>query len=217
MYGALLQVGFSALSGFLGKKAEADRIEDINKQKIEQFEENRMITAEMLSTAIERTDRAVDEANRHAIKQKMAIENARHYAEGEATVRAAHLGTGSGTRASLQTFVPAARMAANEVSDVNINLETEFINITEHFNDTATKMIQNLNNSAPYLDEPPSTMDMLMSAGAAGLNAYGSLSDVGKANFKGVFKGWNLGGSGYTPASFDGEYTAGMVTPFGGR
>ena len=60
--------------------------------------------------------------------------------------------------------------------------------LTEHFNETANQAIMNLNNAAPILGTESSTADMLMGLAGAGLNTWNSMSEVSKAEVKGMFK-----------------------------
>ena len=184
----LAGMGMSMLSSYMGKKSQADQIEAQNEANRLQHEQNKALTAEMLSTLDERVSRAEDEAVRTSLRQKMQIAKAAHLAEGEATVRAAQMGGGAGRRASLATFRPAQRVAGDLETDANINLQTELTNLAEHYNDTAAQAIANLNNNAPILGTPPGTGEMLMAAGGAGLSYWNSMSDASKAQVKGMFK-----------------------------
>ena len=185
---ALAGIGLNMLSAYSGSKAEEDRIEALNAAKAGQYADNKSIVAEMLGTLGERTDRAESEAVRQSVRTKLNIRKAQIKAEGEATVSAAKIGGGSGKRASLALFKPAARVAGDMITDANINLQTDLSNITEHFNDTAMKAIANLNNSRPIMGTGPNTTEMLIGTAAAGLNAWNSLSDSSKEDVKGVFK-----------------------------
>ncbi len=180
-------MGLSMFSAFMGKKQEADDIEAMNRAKRQQFEMNKGLVADMLGTLDSRTSRAESEAVRASIRTKLNVRKAQIKAEGEATVRAAQMGGGSGKRASLALFKPAARVAGDMITDANINLQTELTNITEHFNDTATKAIANLNNSAHILGTPPSTGEMLMGAAGAGMNYWNKMSQASKEEMKGLF------------------------------
>lgn len=181
-------IGLSMLSSYMGDKQESDDIAAANAVKREQHKQNVGLVADMLGTLDSRTSRAESEAVRASIRTKMSVKKAQHRAEGEATVKAAHLGTGSGKRASLATFRPSARLAGDLITDANVNLQTELTGITEHFNDTARKAIINLNNSTPLLGTGPSTGEMLMGAAGAGLSYWNSMSDASKAEVKSLFK-----------------------------
>lgn len=181
-------IGLSMVSSYLNIKGQADDIKNLNEAKLQQFEANKAIVAEMLGTLDSRTSRAETEATRKSVRNKLNIRKAQMQAEGDATVRAAQMGGGAGVRASLATFRPSERIAGDMITDVNVNLQTELTNITEHFNDTAAKAIANLNNNAPILGTPPGTGEMIMNSAAAGLNAYNSMSPISQAELKGLFK-----------------------------
>ncbi len=176
-------IGLSALSSFMNKKSEADNIKDLNRQKVQKFNANKELVLAALGTLDTRTSRAYTEANRAALRKKLEVRRAQHKAEGEATVKAAHLG-GAGKRTVLATFRPSSRVAGDMITDANINLQTELTNLTEHFNDTAAQMINNLNNHSPVLGTPPSTTEMLMTAGGSAFNYYSELSAASKAQLK---------------------------------
>jgi len=183
----LAGMGLSALSSYMGKKNATDNAEAMNAAKLKQFEVNKSLTAELISTLDNRTDRAESEAVRTSIRRKMNISRAAHKAAGDAAVKAAHLG-GAGKRTMLATIQGTSREAGDLITDANINLQTELTNISEHFNDTATKAIANLNNNIPILGTGPNTLDMLTSAAGSAMDYYSQLSDPSKAKIKGLFK-----------------------------
>jgi len=184
----MIGLGLSLASSILGSKAENDRIEALNKAKLEQFMDNKALVAEMLGTLSERTSRAESEAVRQSVRSKLNIRKAQIQAEGEVAVSAAQMGGGSGKRASLALIKPAARVAGDLITDANINLQTNLTNITEHFNDTAAKAIANLNNSRPIMGTGKSTTEMLLDTASAGLSAWNSMSTSSQAEVKEVFK-----------------------------
>ena len=185
----LAGMGLSMLSSYGKGKQASDDMDAMNAAKLQQFDDNKAMVAEMLGTLDERTNRAESEAVGAAIRTKLNVRKAQKVAEGQATVRAAQMGGGSGKRASLATFRPAARVAGDMISDANINLQTELTNITEHFNDTATKAIANLNNNRPILgDASMNTGQMLLNAAGTAINKWNQLSQPSKEEIKGIFK-----------------------------
>ena len=187
MWMQLAGLGLSMLSSYQKNKHDAELVENNNAALIQQHNQNIQITQEMLSTLDERTNIAESEAVRASIRKKMDVSKARHKAEGEATVRAAQMGGGAGVRASLNLVKPAARVAGDMITDANINLQTELDNITQHYNDTANKAIQNLSNQTPALGTAPSTGEMLLASAGAGLTYYNGMSAASKADIKSIF------------------------------
>ena len=195
-------LGMTMLSPFLGKKSEKDNIKKQNAAKMLQWEGNKALTAEILSVQSNRTERAIYEANRHAIREKFNVLKAKRKVQGDAAVQAASIGA-AGKRVQLNIQAPAARMAGDEITDIDTNLQTEFSNITERFNDTAMQAIQNLNNYAPFLDKEPGTMEMISGSAMAGLQFYSGLSDAGKSNFKSLFNTPSTNALSYKRSLFD--------------
>ena len=150
-YGAIAGMALSFLGGMRQKHDEAVALHEANLANKAIYEDNKGIVAELIGTLSERTSRADYEINRAALRRKREIIKASYAAEGDLTVRAAKLGTGAGRRASLATFRPTARVAGDMITDANIDLQTELTNNTEKFNEIATNMIQQLNNSIPTM------------------------------------------------------------------
>lgn len=189
---ALLQAAglFMSIAGqYSSAKAANEQIEADNALKAQQWEQNRDLTALVISRLSYKTDRAVSEAVRDSVRTKMIAQKAAHAAEGAATVQAAHLGTGVGKRASLATYKPSSREAGDMINDANVNLQTDLTNIVEHYNETAMNAIANLNNASPIFGSGASTTQMLIDAAGSGLNYYNSMSSASKSELSSLFKG----------------------------
>lgn len=183
----VIGLGLSAYGAYSTNQQYNEDVRASNAFQAKQYERNKNLTIDMLTTLDERTNRAEAEATRYSIRNKIQVRKAAHVAEGEATVRAAAIGGGRGVRASLATFRPAARVAGDLITEANINLQTELINIKEQHDDAAVRAIINLENNTPLYGGTQSTMSMLTDMAGSTLSYYNNMSDARKSNLKGIF------------------------------
>lgn len=182
MWGIALGVASSVLGGL---QAQED-VKAQNTAKRLQWEFNKELTQEALSTLSYRTQVAESEVVRDRIARNIAINQAAKKAEGEAAVSAAQIGA-AGRRVELSIERDTKRKAADAVSESNVNAQIAFNNVTNYFTDTATRMIDNLNSARPTYGEPPSTGEILLNAGMGALGQYASMSTDQRAGVKDTF------------------------------
>lgn len=192
----------SSIFGGLQKKKQT---EAYNEALRLQFETNVAITEESLSVLDYRTSVAETEAIRDRVRQNIATKKAVKEATGEAVVKAAQIGA-AGRRVELG-FKEAEKQGANLISDANVNAQIALTNITNQFNDTAKRMIDNLNMARPTYQDVPSTTEILLGAGMNAFSTYAQMDDTGRAgineSFSNLFKSKsNLHWGGHTTSGF---------------
>jgi len=166
----------SSILGGIGKRKQA---EAQNKALKAQFEMNKSITQEALSTLSYRTDVAETEVVRDRVNRNIATKKAVRKATGSAKVSAAQLGI-AGRRPDL-ALKEASKEGANLISDSNINAQIQLQNLTNQLNDTAATMVANLNNARPVYAEVPGTGALIVNAGISLVNSYDGMSDESKS------------------------------------
>ena len=161
------------VSSFIGSRAKKKQIEVQNAADLKAWDISFQILRDQLGVASNRTDTALTEANRDRIRNKMAIQKAAIKARGERSVSAAQLGV-SGRRATPGITRGADRLAADALSDADINTEIESTNLVNRFNDAAVNAINNINSHAPVGRD--SGGSALFGAIGSGINYYQHLS-----------------------------------------
>jgi membrane-bound lytic murein transglycosylase len=86
-------------------------------------------------------------------------------------------------QAEADAIMELSRAEADMITEDEINTADTLYNLTNYHNDTAQRMIDNLNNSAPVYNNIPGTSEMLISAGLTAINSYGQLSTGAKSDF----------------------------------
>lgn len=173
-------------SSILKGKQQAENIKAQNAAMKAQWEMNIGITQESLSTLDYRTQVAYSEATRDKIARNIAVKQAAKKAKGETVVAAAQIGA-AGRRVELGLERDTGRVKAEAISESNINAEIEMNNITNYFNDTAQRMVDNLNQARPTYGEPPGTGEMLLNAGMTALSQYASMDSTQRSDFRSGF------------------------------
>src|SRR6056297_39459 len=166
MFGIFASVASSVFGGLQQRK----QVEAQNAALKAQFEMNKSITQESLSTLSYRVSQAESDIIRDRVRRHVATKKAIKKATGESAVAAAQIGA-AGRRVNLG-LQQARKEGANIISDNNVNAQTELINLTNQLNDRAAQMVQNLNNARPVYGEPPSTAELLIDAGLSAANTY---------------------------------------------
>lgn len=197
---------FSVASSILSGKQQQENIKAQNAALKAQWEMNVGITQESLSTLDYRTQVAESEAIRDRIARNIAVKQAAKKAKGEAVVSAAQI-RAAGRRVELNLERETGRLAADAISESNVNAQVQLNNITNYFNDTAKRMVDNLNQARPTYGEAPGTTDLLFNAGMTALGSYASMDSGTRKEFNNsvgdIFsklKKYDTTGYGATPA-----------------
>lgn len=200
-------IAFSVASSLLAGKARKDQIKTENKAAQKQWGINKGLTQESLSTLDYRTQLAESEAIRDRVARNIAIKQAAKKAKGEAVVSAAQIGA-AGRRVELGLERDVGRVKAEAISESNINTQIALNNITNYFNDTAKRMVDNLNQARPSYGEVPSTGEILLNAGMTAVGAYAQMDTGQRQDIKDSFSNLKstlnttqeVSGYGATPA-----------------
>jgi len=165
-----------------------------NAENREQFKLNQEITARSLGTLGYRTDKVASDINRNKINRNIQIRRSARVAVGERTTEAARIGA-VGRRPSVNRQ-DIARKAADLISDSNLNAQRELDNLTVNMQDTAYRMIDQLQMAVPKFSHGPSTMSSILSGAQSGLQAYRELTEIEKAEISNIYE---TGGPKVTP------------------
>jgi len=199
----MFQLFAGLASSILGGLSSKKQAEAQNEALELQFELNKDITQEGLSTLSYRTEVAQTEIVRDRVNRNIATKKAVRKATGTSRVSAAQLGL-AGKRVDLG-LTEAKKEGANIISESNINAQVELQNLTNQLNDTARNMIMNLNNARPTYQDVPSTGDILLNAGMSLVNTYADMSDLSKAelntDISGLFKSKSIPDWGINPVA----------------
>lgn len=179
-------IAFSVASSLIAGKARKEQIKAQNKAMQHQWSINKGLTQESLSTLDYRTQLAESEVIRDRVARNIATKQAAKKAQGEAVVSAAQIGA-AGRRVELGLERDVARVKADAISESNINTQVALNNITNYFNDTATRMVDNLNQARPSYGEAPSTGEILLNAGMTAMGAYAQMDTGQRQDIKDSF------------------------------
>ena len=176
----------SMASSYLATSARNKAIKAQNKANQEAWEASAQVLRDQLSIAYNRTQIGVAEANRDRLANKMAVRTAQASATGQARVSAAQLGV-SGRRGQGLLTQSVDRQAATAVSDIDINTQTEMMNVVNAFNDSASAAVAGLNANAPSTMGITSTLSTVISTIGAGASYWDGMSANQKADVSSNF------------------------------
>ncbi len=208
LFTAFASIASSVAGSYSSIKGAGAAAEAQNRENQAQFDLNKEITARSLGTLVYRTDKVASDINRDRINRNIQIKRAAMVAVGDVVTEAARIGS-AGRRPDVNR-AQVQRVAADAISDTNMNAQRELDNLTVTMQDTAGRMIDQLAGAVPMQNVGPSTMSAILSGARAGLSAYSGLTDIEKAEITNLFP------TGGPDINYGDEYTPGVIG-YGGR
>ena len=185
-YASGIGVAGSVATSILGTWAQNKQIKEANRIAKEQWYRGLQAVRDQISTAFNRTQKVRSDILRDRIRSKMAVRSAAASAKGTRRVQAAQLGI-QGRRASRLVTSDIERAEGQELSDADINAQTQLTTLHHSYTDSANAAIANLNSWSPVAAPTTGFVAGSIAGLNAGLDTYNSLSQNQKSDLKSLF------------------------------